>query len=123
MDTCGTCWQYPEGVSMIAPCSEIYSSASFHLAYAWQYPAKAAMSISVRIPSRSICFAIRFHSFFASASSHAGHLGAFFSGFGSPAFSPLFPGFPSSTFTAVGFGFRPLCATALTSLCTGPHTF
>ena len=27
----------------------------------------------------------------------------------------LLPGFPSSTFTAVGFGFLPLCATVLTS--------
>ena len=41
---------------------------------------------------------------------------AFFSGFGSPVLRLLLPGFPSSTLTAVGFGFLPLCATVLTSL-------
>ena len=82
---------------------------------AGQYPAIAAMSISVRIPRCSSCFAILFHSFFASSSSHAGQRGAFFSDFGSPVLRLLLPGLPSSTFTAVGFGFLPLCATVLTS--------
>ena len=58
---------------------------------------------------------IRFHSFFASSSRQEGQRGAFFCGFGSLPLRHLFPGFPSSTFTAVGFGFLPHCATAFTS--------
>jgi hypothetical protein len=56
----------------------------------------------------------RLHSFLASGSSHDGHLGAFFSGFGSFLFNGRFPGLPSSSLTAVGFGGLPLPAITFT---------
>ena len=64
----------------------------------------------------SICLARRRHSFFASGSSHFGHAGAFFVGFGSLVFSGCLPGLPSSSFMAVGFGFLPLVAIGYPSL-------
>ena len=54
--------------------------------------------------------------FFASGSSHFGHAGAFFVGFGSLVFSGCLPGLPSSSFMAVGFGFLPLVAIGYPSL-------
>jgi hypothetical protein len=39
---------------------------------------------------------------------------SFYLRLGSLPFSGLFPGFPSSSFIAVGFGFLPLCATDIT---------
>ena len=52
----------------------------------------------------------RFHSFFASASSHDGHLIVDFGGTGSCSLSGCLPGLPSSIFSAVGLGFLPLVA-------------
>ena len=68
--------------------------------------------------------ASRFHSFFASGSSHDGHFMPPLGGTGSCALSghrPL-PRSPSSTFSAVGLGFLPAIATpppfhVLRSLC------
>jgi branched-subunit amino acid ABC-type transport system permease component len=70
------------------------------------------ISTLVNTPMASKVLAIRFHSFLASGSSHDGHLGAFFSGFGSLSFKGLLPGLPSKTFNAVGFGFLPRVAIA-----------
>jgi hypothetical protein len=49
---------------------------------------------------------MRFHSFFASLGSHAGHCGLP-RGFGSRLLSGRLPGLPSSIFKAVGFGIPP----------------
>jgi len=68
------------------------------------------------IPGHTVTtFAIRFHSRLASSSNQDGQRGAFFWGLGSASFSGLPPGLPSSILSAVGLGFRPLCAIAHTS--------
>src|SRR5690606_39630618 len=51
-----------------------------------------------------------FHCILASLGNHDGGDGAIGRGFGSLSLSGRLPGLPSSTFRAVGFGFRPLIA-------------
>ena len=66
----------------------------------------------VSTPMASSEAASRFHSFFASGSSHDGHFTPPLGGIGSCSLigrRPL-PRSPSSTFSAVGFGFLPTIA-------------
>src|SRR5450830_122801 len=97
------------GILYVKPNFFINSSAIFHLAYLWQYPANAALSINVSIPSLSNVADIAFHSSFASSSSQSGHSGAIGAGLGSFILSFLLPGLPSSSFNFTGFGLRPAC--------------
>ena len=64
----------------------------------------------VKTPIASSEDARRFHSFLASGRSHDGHFNSPFGGMGSWSLSGRLPGFPSSTFSAVGLGFLPLAA-------------
>ena len=73
----------------------ISSSAFFHLAYDWQYPARAVWSTIVSNPRRFNSGATRFHSCFASSMSQSGQAGIVGSGCGSYFGRGRFDGFPS----------------------------
>src|SRR5690606_40384558 len=72
--------------------------------------AKAGPSTSVSSRTFSRAGASSFHCFLASLGNHDGGDGAIGRGFGSLSLSGRLPGLPSSTFRAVGFGFRPRIA-------------
>lgn len=71
----------------------------------------------VSTPMASSDGASRFHSFFASGSSHAGRLSVALGGTGSFVFSSgRLPGLPSSCFSVISLGYLPLTAMGFTSL-------